>query len=226
VGSDTLAAAQTGASRIDRDVVSRYLEEPAGPVAVAAVDGAFAKALSLRAQGEDEDANDLLQDLYAANPENAQIEEALSDSTFGLATTTAARIDARTNPWDPHTEPSEADFVDPGAKERKAHLLIEAEAELAEFIGLEEVKYHTSTSAASTINAHQAASYRPVAANVTSSATVSMWIVVALNPRVAEPASYSLPMRRLVGFAAAGVDASLIPATAYLVGVFSWVLNR
>jgi type VII secretion ATPase EccA len=121
-----------------------YLEEPAGPVDVAAVDGALAKALSLRAQGEDEDANDLLQDLYAANPENAQIEEALSDSTVGLVTTTAARIDARTNPWDPSTEPTEADFVDPGAKERKAHLLIEAEAELAEFIGLEEVKYQVA----------------------------------------------------------------------------------
>ncbi len=121
-----------------------HLEEPAGPVDVAAVDGAFAKALTLRAQGEDEDANDLLQDLYAANPENAEIEEALSDSTFGLVTTTAARIDARTNPWDPDTEPNETDFVDPGAKERKAHLLIEAEAELAEFIGLDEVKYQVA----------------------------------------------------------------------------------
>jgi len=121
-----------------------YLEEPAGPVAVAAVDGGLAKALTLRAQGEDEDAGDLLQDLYAANPENADIEEALSDTTFGLATTTAARIDARTNPWDPSTEPNEFDFVDPGAKERKAHLLIEAEAELAEFIGLEEVKFQVA----------------------------------------------------------------------------------
>lgn len=121
-----------------------YLEEPSGPVAVATVDAAFAKALCLRAQGEDEDANDILQDLYAANPENAQVEEALSDSTFGLVTTTAARIDARTNPWDPSTEPSEFDFVDPGAKERKTHLLIEAEAELAEFIGLEEVKYQVA----------------------------------------------------------------------------------
>jgi membrane-anchored mycosin MYCP len=64
--------------------------------------------------------------------------------TFGLVTTTAARIDARTNPWDPDTEPNESDFVDPGAKERKAHLLIEAEAELAEFIGLEEVKYQVA----------------------------------------------------------------------------------
>lgn len=121
-----------------------YLEEPAGPVVVAAVDGGLAKALTLRAQGEDDDANDLLQDLYAANPENADIEGALSDTSFGLVTTTAARIDARTNPWDPDTEPSEFDFVDPGAKERKAHLLIEAEAELAEFIGLDEVKYQVA----------------------------------------------------------------------------------
>ena len=51
---------------------------------MAAVDGALAKALTLRAQGEDDDANDLLQDLYAANPENADIEEALSDTSFGL----------------------------------------------------------------------------------------------------------------------------------------------
>ncbi|KUI31508.1 type VII secretion AAA-ATPase EccA [Mycobacterium sp. IS-1496] len=121
-----------------------YLAEPAGPIAVAAVDGGLAKGLTLRAQGEEEDAADVLQELYAANPENAEIEAALTDPTYGLVTTTAARIEARANPWDPETEPGEADFVDPGAKDRKAHLLIEAEAELAEFIGLDEVKYQVA----------------------------------------------------------------------------------
>ncbi|WP_395308664.1 type VII secretion AAA-ATPase EccA [Mycobacterium sp. AMU20-3851] len=121
-----------------------YLENPAGPVAVAAVDGGLVKGLCLRAQGEDDEAADVLAELYAANPEHAGVEEALSDKSFGLETTTAARIEARSNPWDPSTEPGEADFVDPGAKERKAHLLIEAEAELAEFIGLEEVKYQVA----------------------------------------------------------------------------------
>ncbi|ORW89277.1 type VII secretion integral membrane protein EccD [Mycobacterium sp. IEC1808] len=52
------------------------------------------------------------------------------------------------------------------------------------------------------------------------------WVVVALNPGIASPESYSLPLRRLVGFAAAGLDASLIPVMAYLVGLFAWVLNR
>jgi type VII secretion ATPase EccA len=121
-----------------------YLEEPSGPVGIAEVDGMLVKALCMRAQGDDLDAADVLAELYAANPENQQVEIALSDSSYGIVPTTAARIDARTDPWDPATEPTESDFVDPGAKERKAHLLVEAEAELAEFIGLEEVKYQVA----------------------------------------------------------------------------------
>ncbi|OBF08467.1 type VII secretion system ESX-3 AAA family ATPase EccA3 [Mycobacterium sp. 852002-10029_SCH5224772] len=121
-----------------------YLEEPDGPVAVAAVDGALAKALVLRAHVDEDSANEVLQDLYAAHPENEQVEQALTDTSFGIVTTTAARIEARTNPWDPETEPNAEDFVDPAAHERKAVLLHEAERQLAEFIGLDEVKNQVS----------------------------------------------------------------------------------
>src|SRR5271168_2666602 len=121
-----------------------YLEEPQGPVAVAAVDGALAKALVLRAHVDEDSASEVLQDLYAAQPENEQVEQALSDTSFGIVTTTGARIDARTDPWDPDTEPNADDFVDPSAHERKAVLLHEAERQLAEFIGLEEVKNQVS----------------------------------------------------------------------------------
>jgi type VII secretion ATPase EccA len=117
-----------------------YLEEPEGPVAVAALDGALAKALVLRAHVDEDSASEVLQDLYAAHPESEQVEQALSDTSFGIVTTTAARIEARTDPWDPSTEPSPGDFVDPGAQERKRVLLHEAERELDEFIGLEKVK--------------------------------------------------------------------------------------
>ncbi|CPR13561.1 ATPase AAA [Mycobacterium bohemicum DSM 44277] len=117
-----------------------YLEEPEGPVAVAALDGGLAKALVLRAHVDEESASEVLQDLYAAHPENEQIEQALSDTSFGIVTTSADRIAARTDPWDPATEPSPGDFVDPGAQERKHVLLAEAERELDEFIGLEKVK--------------------------------------------------------------------------------------
>ena len=57
-------------------------------------------------------------------------------------------------------------------------------------------------------------------------ALTAVWVVVALNPRIARPDTYSLPVRRLLGFAAAGLDASLIPVMAYLVGLFAWVLER
>jgi type VII secretion ATPase EccA len=117
-----------------------YLEEPEGPVAVAALDGALAKGLVLRAHVDEDSASEVLQDLYAAHPENEQVEQALSDTSFGIVTTTAARIEARIDPWDPDTEPSPGDFVDPGAQERKRALLHEAERELDEFIGLEKVK--------------------------------------------------------------------------------------
>ncbi|GAB1816021.1 type VII secretion system ESX-3 AAA family ATPase EccA3 [Mycobacterium sp. MUNTM1] len=121
-----------------------YLEEPDGPVAVAAVDGALAKALVLRAHVDEDSASEVLQDLYAAHPENEQVEQALTDTSFGIVTTTAGRIEARTDPWDPETEPSAEDFVDPAAHERKAVLLHEAERQLAEFIGLDEVKNQVS----------------------------------------------------------------------------------
>ena len=117
-----------------------YLEEPDGPVAVAAIDGALAKGLVLRAHVDEESAEEVLQDVYAANPENEEVEHALLDTSVGLVTSTADRIAARTDPWDPETEPSPGEFVDPGAQERKRALLAEAERELDEFIGLDKVK--------------------------------------------------------------------------------------
>ena len=55
---------------------------------------------------------------------------------------------------------------------------------------------------------------------------VSAWVVIALSPSIASPDTYSLPLRRLVGFVASGIDASLIPVIAYRVGLFAWVLDR
>lgn len=55
---------------------------------------------------------------------------------------------------------------------------------------------------------------------------VSVWVLASALPGFADPHSYSLPVRRLVGFLASGLDASLIPVIAYLAGIFSWVLNR
>jgi type VII secretion integral membrane protein EccD len=63
-------------------------------------------------------------------------------------------------------------------------------------------------------------------ASIALAALTVLWAVAALYPAVASPDTYSLPMRRLTGFLASSLDASLIPVLAYLVGVFAWVLNR
>jgi type VII secretion integral membrane protein EccD len=63
-------------------------------------------------------------------------------------------------------------------------------------------------------------------AAIVLAALVLAWVVVALNPTIASPETYSLPLRRLLGFTASGIDASLIPVIAYLVGIFTWVLDR
>ena len=121
-----------------------YLEEPGGPVAVAAVDGALAKALSLRAQGDDETAADMLQDLYAANPENDQVEEALLDP--GSASCPPPRPASRPAPirGTPTPNPPTTTSSTPAPTNARPVLLAEAEQQLGEFIGLDEVKNQVS----------------------------------------------------------------------------------
>lgn len=63
-------------------------------------------------------------------------------------------------------------------------------------------------------------------ASIALAILTAVWTIAALYPAVASPDTYSLPMRRLTGFLAATLDASLIPVLAYLVGLFAWVLNR
>ncbi|MGL6236511.1 MAG: type VII secretion integral membrane protein EccD [Segniliparus sp.] len=52
----------------------------------------------------------------------------------------------------------------------------------------------------------------------------AIWLVVAARPKLADPEGYSLPVRRVVSLVALALDASLIPAMAYVCGVFQWVL--
>ena len=74
-----------------------------------------------------------------------------------------------------------------------------------------------------TAGRHYAAAFGVV---IVLAVLVLAWAVAALNPAIAAPESYSLPIRRALGFVASGIDASLIPVIAYLVGLFDWVLNR
>lgn len=115
-----------------------------GPIPAASSEALLAAALSARALGRVDSATALLNEAYgiAGIQDNvrATIGTALSDPGYGIQPTTAARIDARTDYWDPDTEPGERDFARQLGASRREELRAEAEAELAEFVGMADVK--------------------------------------------------------------------------------------
>lgn len=115
-----------------------------GPIPAASAEALLTSALAARAMGDADTATGLLNEAYSivGIPEDvrATVANALSDPAYGIRTTTAARIDARTDYWDPNTEPGERDFVRQLGASRRSELRAEAEAELADFVGMSEVK--------------------------------------------------------------------------------------
>ncbi|SPX94851.1 type VII secretion AAA-ATPase EccA [Mycobacterium xenopi] len=119
-----------------------------GPIAPANAEALLGAGLCARALGRAETATALLNEAYAVVgiSENLRstIATALGDPGFGIHPTTAARIDARNDYWDPNTEPGERDFARQLGAARREELKAEAAAELADFVGMVDVKEQIS----------------------------------------------------------------------------------
>ena len=115
-----------------------------GPIAAANAEALLGAGLCARALGRAEAATALLNEAYAvggiSETLRSTIATALSDPAFGIHPTTAARIDARSDYWDPETEPGERDFARQLGAARREELKAEAAAELADFVGMVDVK--------------------------------------------------------------------------------------
>ena len=115
-----------------------------GPIAAASAEALLTAALSARSLGRPDTATTLLNEAYAVpgiqDNLRTTIATALSDPGYGIHPTTAARIDARTDYWDANTEPGERDFTRQLGSARREELNAEADAELAEFVGMADVK--------------------------------------------------------------------------------------
>lgn len=115
-----------------------------GPLAMASAEALLTAGVSARALGRTEDATVLLNEAYAVDGIDdalrTTIAAALSDPGYGIMPTTAARIDARSDYWDAATEPGERDFARQLGASRRAELEAEADKELAEFVGMGDVK--------------------------------------------------------------------------------------
>jgi len=115
-----------------------------GPIAAANAEALLGAGLCARALGRAEAAAALLNEAYAvvgiSESLRSTIAAALSDPGFGIHPTTAARIDARNDYWDPNTEPGERDFARQLGASRREELKAEAAEELADFVGMVDVK--------------------------------------------------------------------------------------
>lgn len=136
------------------DALMHLESQGAGPLDFASADALMTAGLCARLLGETDDpemradrlrrASRLLNSAYAVPGINdamrSRINEAIGDPDFGIFTTTAARIDARTDYWDPATEPDEREHFRALGADQRAELKDEALAELDEFVGMTEVK--------------------------------------------------------------------------------------
>lgn len=113
-----------------------------GPDEEAHLDGAYHRALCARKLGDTDAAATLLDEAYslsAGNKLQDQIKTAMTDPTYGLSSTTAARIDGRTDYWDPATEPDEKDVLWALGQDARDELNAKADEILAEFVSIEHV---------------------------------------------------------------------------------------
>ncbi len=124
-----VAAANLGLFTESERRLTESNSSPAGEACAPAI--AWFLAMTRRSQGNEEAAVALLEWLQATHAE-PKVAAALKDPAYRLVTTTAEKIAARRDPWDPSSV--EAD------NSGREKLLAEAEAELDRQIGLSRVK--------------------------------------------------------------------------------------
>ncbi|MBV8350345.1 MAG: type VII secretion AAA-ATPase EccA, partial [Mycolicibacterium sp.] len=119
-------------------------DQGVGPIPTANAEALLTAGLCARALDRPDAATALLNEAYAvgdvADSVRARIAEALHDPEFGILPTTPTRIDARSDYWDAATEPGEREYARQLGAQRRAQLNAEAEKELAEFVGMADVK--------------------------------------------------------------------------------------
>ena len=124
-----VAAANLGLFTESERRLTESNSSPAGEACAPAI--AWFLAMTRRSQGNEDAAVALLEWMQATHPE-PKVAAALKDPAYRLVTTTAEKIAARKDPWDPSSVEA-----DNSGRER---LLAEAEAELDRQIGLRRVK--------------------------------------------------------------------------------------
>jgi type VII secretion ATPase EccA len=115
-----------------------------GPVPAATAEALLVAGLCARALNHEQDSKALLNEAYgvagADEDTRRRITAALAEPNYGIFTTSPSRIDARTDFWDPATEPNDREHARQLAAHRREEVRAEAEEELAGFVGMQDAK--------------------------------------------------------------------------------------
>jgi type VII secretion ATPase EccA len=96
--------------------------------------------MALRHLGRDEEATELLRQVYARDAKFSPAREALDNSSYRLVVTDPETIEARTDPWDPESAPTREQTEAARHAEEGAKYLAEGDAELNAMLGMEAAK--------------------------------------------------------------------------------------
>jgi type VII secretion ATPase EccA len=100
----------------------------------------YTKAMCLRHLGREDEAVELLRQVYSRDAKFAPAREALDNSSYRLVLTDPETIEARTDPWDPDSAPTRAQTEAARHAEMAKKYLAEGDAELNAMLGMEQAK--------------------------------------------------------------------------------------
>lgn len=130
--------AQARLGRIDEAMATLASMRPMVPQIAA--ESSLYLGLCERARGDDKQAKRYLESAVVGDVLLSEAAAALSDSSYGLLTTTAEAIAARTSRWDPRSGPSVVELAREKKRAGDPEMLARAEARIDAYVGLAPVK--------------------------------------------------------------------------------------
>jgi type VII secretion ATPase EccA len=100
----------------------------------------YAQGMCLRHLGREDEATELLRQVYSRDAKFAPAREALDAPNYRLLLTDPETIEARTDPWDPDSAPTREQTEAARHAEEAAKYLTEGDAELGAMLGMEQAK--------------------------------------------------------------------------------------
>lgn len=137
-GADVMVGTACARIGLFGEAIRRLEQAESGPLPRAVIDARHVRGLALRAEGKDDDARAIFEEIYSQDPGFEANTAALRDPRIQLKVSDPEDIARRTDRWDPDSVPAPESEHDVDDAHRS--LLHEAQAQLDRQVGLHSVK--------------------------------------------------------------------------------------